>query len=667
MKKYIGYFFALGSVGYLALMVFGGVAIEELNFVRLVMAFSPLFLIGGGYALYRVSQTLEENKQGVARLFSTLTSSQSPEAIQATSFIDSILEKEVSKLNTVNEEITHNLETISARAEGQVKTLQALISQSGEVSTLVSTRLHETMTALTQQLQALKDASLTLKESTLDRETKEIVMTAQRTVGEIAQTNNALQETMENASKRGYELIANLTDITDKADDAMNRFTNATSQMKGQAEELVAESKGLDRLIIEENELLEEKVVKTREYAGQFKEILDEQMTQISNVSDKVGMQIRLSEASIEKQSTILLTTVDKLLKQVEQVEGQVGLASQALLKISSQLNQELEGLGASVAGHMTRASETAIGSMKKAEAQGEGMTRVLRENMEAFQQSLIGMDHARAHLVPFIEMFEKKVSLLPQISDESQKRIIAMGRNLDQMTQSMAQIYERIGQTASKAEMDIRRIDNISDDSLKGLISQTETLMNLSHSAKESFQVLSSSLQDSFSNLSAQGVSVEQTLKSLGQSVNQEVQSLNNAMNSTQHHLENIEKKGDQQSVEAFMKGAGQLIENLQNISIDMTRLFAPKVSDELWKRYQQGERDVFARYLGKNLTEAHLSTLRRFVNTNPHFSDQVSAFTEGFDSLMASARRSTHKDLLISTFTQNPLGHIYLILKQI
>ena len=234
-------------------------------------------------------------------------------------------------------------------------------------------------------------------------------------------------------------------------------------------------------------------------------------------------------------------------------------------------------------------------------------------------------------------------------------------------MTNTMAQIYERIGQTASKAEMDLNRIDTLSGNSLKGLISQTESVINLSDTAKESFQVLSSSLQDSMTNLSDKGVNVEQTLRKLGQTVNEQVQNLDENMRKTQGHLKNVESKGDQQSVETFMKGAGQMIEKLQTLSIDLTRLFAPKVADELWKRYQNGERDIFARYLGKNLSEAHLSTLRRLENTNSHFSEQVRSFTSEFDDLMTAARRSAHKDLLISTFTQNPLGHIYIILKQI
>lgn len=655
------------SIVYIALVLSGTMIIDPSRLFQVMMAFSPLVLIWAGWALNNASKMLMENKEKTARLFSILTSVNSPESKQAALFMDNIIENELSKLTTIQKDIVENLELVSARAQSQSQTLKGLTQETGEVSTVLSTRLQETMDALTTQLSSLKEASLILKESTLDRETKEIVMTAQRTVNEISQVNTDLKETMETTSKKGFELVGNLTEVTDKADDAMTRFMNSAAQIKSQSEELVAESKGLDKLIVEENELLEEKVVKTREYAGQFKEIIDGQIADISNVSDKVHMQIRLSEASIEKQSTILSTTVESLLKQVENVESQVGQASHALLKISSQLSKELEGMGASVASHLTRVSETALNTMKKAEDQGANITDILQTNMDSFQQSLMAMDQARANMIPFIELFEKKVSVLPQVSEESHKRIIEIGQNLDQITGTMAQAYERISQTAAKAENQVGRIDRLSEDSLKELISQTETLVTLSDTARESFGVLSSSLQDTMQAITVKGGSVEQTLTGLNQNLNTQLDTLETKLKQTAAHMQSTASTTDRQSVEAFMSDAGNMIERLQTISIDMTRLFAPKVSDELWARYQQGERDIFARYLGKNLTPAHLTTLRRLVNTNAGFAKQVSAFVDGFDDLMKVARKSVHKDLIIATFTQNPLGSIYMILKQI
>ncbi len=669
MKKYGMFFIGLIvlSIVYIVLILSGSAIIDTSRLFQVMMAFSPLVLVWAGFALHKASKSLLENKENNARLFSILTSSNSPEAKQATIFIDSILEKEISKLTKINQDITQNLETISARSQSQSDTLMGLTQQTGEVSGLLTTRLNETMTALTNQLSSLKEASLILKESTIERETKEIVMTAQKTVNEITQTNVAMQETMENTSKKGFELIGSLSEITDKADDAMTRFTGATNQMKSQADELVAESRGLDKLIMEENELLEEKVVKTREYAGQFKEIIDNQISNISNVSDKVHMQIRLSEASIEKQSTILSSTVESLLNQVENVESQVGQASHALLKISSQLGQELEGLGSSVAGHLTRVSETAVDSMKKAEVHGAEITATLQKNMDMFHESLMAMDGARSNLIPFIELFEKKVSILPQMSAESQKRILEVGRNLDQITSVMAQSYEKISQTATKAENQIGRVETLSDDSLKGLITQTETLVHLSDTARESFGILSSSLQDTMHTITQKGSSVENTLKGLNQTLNYQIEDLETKLKKTNKFVQSTSSISDRQSVDSFMQSAGGMIESLNNISIDMTRLFAPKVSNELWSRYQKGERDIFTRYLGKNLTSSHLTTLRRLVNTNSGFSKQVNAFINGFDELLSSARKSAHKDLIISTFTQNPLGNIYMILKQI
>ncbi|MHA1550135.1 MAG: hypothetical protein ACTSXV_01620, partial [Alphaproteobacteria bacterium] len=112
MKKYTGAFFSAGAVAYLMVMIFGGQFVQEMNFVRLVITFSPIFLIGGAWALYRASESLKENKEGVARLFSILTSQDSSERKHATAFIDSILQKEISKLTEVNKEITINLENV---------------------------------------------------------------------------------------------------------------------------------------------------------------------------------------------------------------------------------------------------------------------------------------------------------------------------------------------------------------------------------------------------------------------------------------------------------------------------------------------------------------------------------------------------------------------------
>ncbi|MHA1540601.1 MAG: hypothetical protein ACTSXL_03210 [Alphaproteobacteria bacterium] len=669
MKK-AGFFFiglVLLSIVYVVLILGGNAIINAKMLFQSIMAFTPLALIWTGFLLHKTTKTLQENKDKNTRLFSILTSKNSPESEQATLFIDNILEKEISKLTKINKDITENLELVSSRAETQSTNLMGLTQKTGKISELLSNRLNETMTALTEQLNSLKEASLILKESTIERETREIVMTAQKTVNEISQTNERMTETMENTSKKGFELVGTLTELTDKTDDTIEKFMKSANQVKENSHELIAESKGLDKLIIEENELLEEKVVKTREYAGQFKEIIDGQIANISNLSDNVHTRIRLSEASIEKQSVILSTTIENLLNQVGNVETQVGQASHSLLKISSQLDKELTGLGDSVAGHLTRVSEVAIDSMKKAEEQGEGITETLQKNMEVFRESLMAMDSARGNLIPFIELFEKKVSILPQVSEESHRRIMEVGRNLDKITSVMSQSYEKISQTAVKAENQIGRIDRLSDDSLRELITQTETLVKLSDTARESFGVLSSSLEDSMITISQKGSGVEETLKGLNKTINYQIEDLENKLEKTTGFMHSASSISDKQSVESFMKNAGTMLEKLNNLSIDLTRLFAPKVSDELWKRYQKGENDIFTRYLGKNLSPVHLSQLRRLASSNFEFQKQVEAFVNGFDSLLSSARKSAHKDLIISTFTQNPLGHIYMILKQI
>jgi hypothetical protein len=114
----------------------------------------------------------------------------------------------------------------------------------------------------------------------------------------------------------------------------------------------------------------------------------------------------------------------------------------------------------------------------------------------------------------------------------------------------------------------------------------------------------------------------------------------------------------------DSFLRGATFIIETLQSLSVDLTRVLDQPVPDSVWKRFHAGERGIFARHI-LALQERQANTIiKQKFEQDGSFRDQVLRYLDQFENLLAQARSVDHLDVLGATFVTADVGKLYLVL---
>ncbi|MDE6224248.1 MAG: hypothetical protein K2M23_02105, partial [Alphaproteobacteria bacterium] len=138
------------------------------------------------------------------------------------------------------------------------------------------------------------------------------------------------------------------------------------------------------------------------------------------------------------------------------------------------------------------------------------------------------------------------------------------------------------------------------------------------------------------------------------------------------QTNLEKIQNTKPQQKIsnttsENFLNDAGYIIEKLNSIAIDLTKILSPEVSSELWNKYNAGYKSVFSKYLNHILNKKQIANLKELLDTNKDFKEYAENYVKEFDNLILKASTTDKRELLLATITSTDIGKAYMVLKEL
>lgn len=107
-------------------------------------------------------------------------------------------------------------------------------------------------------------------------------------------------------------------------------------------------------------------------------------------------------------------------------------------------------------------------------------------------------------------------------------------------------------------------------------------------------------------------------------------------------------------------------IIESLQSIAIDLDRALEQSPPPDLWRRYQAGERNVFARRLYNLQGRALYDQIAEKYAAEREFRDDVDKFAGLFEQLLTEAAERDREGILAETYLTSDTGKVYLLLAQ-
>lgn len=129
---------------------------------------------------------------------------------------------------------------------------------------------------------------------------------------------------------------------------------------------------------------------------------------------------------------------------------------------------------------------------------------------------------------------------------------------------------------------------------------------------------------------------------------------------------LEEARTATEENERDTFARRASLLIESLNSASIDLTRTFAPEISDSAWAAYLKGDRGVFTRRAVRLLDGSEQRDVARLYDEDGNFREQVNRYIHDFEAMLRTILAQPDASPLGVTLLSSDMGKLYVALAQ-
>lgn len=539
------------------------------------------------------------------------------------------------KLVTTADDATKKVALMSQRLDNTVLGLHNIVSSGGwtdvqnitdNFSTTVNTLLTQidtTSTATAEQI------------ATIQSQIDGWVATSETLGQNLKEAYNANDEQMKNLSQQSDNLQQQLQTLAQSVTDGFNGVKTAAADY--------------ETVMTNNDKLLNNHLTKMDTFSKQSKKQLTSQMNSLTNTSNAVGGQVRLAEASIEKQTNKLTAAVETLMDSAARTETSVRGISNELATLTNRFNGEIKEFATAVVSELKTVSGVANTTLENTKTSANAFSESVKAMATGVRETLIEMNTAHtqlsgqsanlikmsaettAQLQPLSELIERYYSALPDLSQGS----VEAGEKLQQI---VASLNEKIGLMKSTVA---ESTDTISASAIK-----------LEDLAGQSRQQMIDLMSDY-----AKAVNTMQTLNKqmMVARATAPMDAMGVAPAPTYGRV----------SATDFLKQAERAFENMHDLSLDLTRATGAEIPDVVWKKYHAGDKAIFSKWLAKMMNAADKKQVREMLKNDTVFRRQAMQFIRAFDKIMSGAHNVDNPDTVSATLLKTDLGQIYAVLK--
>lgn len=468
----------------------------------------------------------------------------------------------------------------------------------------------------------------------------EMVMSAER-VKEVVNVNNEniekAQSQLNNYSESSQLAIGRIIESwADKGEALEKTFLRTAENCEEMFRRLDSGISHIESSILEQKNVVEKQ-----------SEILDKNATYLDSKLGEYGKLISLEvEAMIDRSSTLEqnLQTQMKDMRatadEVTEVFNRLGDDMSAKRKlIETESAQVMENINRSVGNlgeEITRLKEFYNQTSDKNSEMGK-VFALVSENLQQIEAGLDGS----------INNFSGKTS---EILEKFNEVHMLVANNIDKMIKTTEGCAN---QSKASASLLIEQDEYVN----KALVSLKQISGKLGALNKE--------LSTTSGSIGKTLTVYEEKMNRFGKTIGDQLTNLNDNYAKTKDQLTEFNQTFKLASVDTFMKNSGDIINELETISIDINSIFAKGADDEeLWKKYYEGDHSVFVRHLSKNMTKKEVVAIREDYEKKADFRVVVDKYLDDFTSLIEAARNNNRASTLLALISGSDIGKVYYIL---
>lgn len=554
--------------------------------------------------------------------------------------------RSANELNTIltaqNEQLIGSADNATKQIEVMYKKLTDTVNSIEDITTSESWNNTKTTTenfqsCVNELLEQIKQTS---------EDTTQHAAGLQTQIDSWIESGKTLAENLQEEFKSNADQMKNISAESDSLQNKLKELTTATADGFNNVKTSAA---NYEEIMIRNDRLLDGHLDKMEAFSKQSKKQLTSQMNTLTNTANVVAGQVRLVETSIDKQTNKLTNVVETLMNTAASTEGAVRGISTELAGLTNRFDGEIKEFATGVVSELKTVSGVANATLENTKTAASAFSESVKAMATGVRETLIEMNTAHtqlsgqsenlikmssdttAQLQPLSVLIEKYYSALPDLSRGSieasetlEKIVSSLNEKLNLMKETVAQSTSAVSESATKLE----DLAGASRQQMIDLMSDYAKAVNTMQTLNKQMMVARASAP---------------------------MDAIKTAPTQTFGHISSSD----------FLANSEQMLKNLHEQSLDLTRVAGAEIPDIVWKKYHAGDKTIFSKWLAKMLGAADKKRIRDMIKSDTVFRRQATQFVHGFDKILANAQQTDNPDNVSASLIKTDLGHIYIALK--
>lgn len=520
-------------------------------------------------------------------------------------------------MNELNEEVgklVENFNTIadkatSSTADFRVNTLQ-MREDSEKLVSIVTPMVNEMVTAAERVKEVVNVNNENIAKA--QDQLNQYSAGSQRTIAGMIQ---AWEEKGESLQKTFLRTSENCEELFRRLDSGISHIENSIKEQKQVVETqsglIDKNSAFLDNKLGEYGRLISMEVEAMVQRSGTLEQNIQNQIRNMRETTEQVSAAFGQLGDNVEEKRKLLENEGLQVINNFNKLVTAFGEESRRLQEFYSNTRNNNNEFGQAVAS-VTQNISAAEESMNK--------------NIEAFGQRAVGI------LDKFSEVNQQVSGNITRLAESAEQMTTQSKTNADLLAEQDASV--------NNAMNNLKQI-------AAGIIAANKKLAQTGNDIGETLQ------------------KYENKMDNFGKAINTHLESLRNGYEKTESQVEKFNQKFKAASMDTFMRDSGNLINELEALSIDINAIFnKASKDDDLWKKYYEGDHGAFVRYLSKNMTKKQVVAIKDDYEKNQGFRVLVDKYLSDFEALVAAARENERAGTLLALISGSDIGKVYYIL---
>lgn len=590
----------------------------------------------------------------------------------ATTIETTLLTQKINSLLGANDKIASI--AITNALKQQIQDLNQTVNFISEQTNLLKTQIElksENFVSLKNTLEECFTSGL----AQFEQQTTEFVsncqlaaQTAEKSVADLSQNASALKENAQEISDTLNPLI-NETIVTAEhlkqiSDEHQKQMSEAQSNIELFSKNSLDLIQNSISSIENSSSHLEKTFLKTADNCEDIFKRLDGSVSHIEN-SLKTHKDLAFEQANLlDKNSSFL----DQKLGEYGKL---ISMEVEAMVKRSSTLDTNVKNQLDLLSHARDQIDRILDGANNSLEEKSEKAVQNIENIVKNLSDEL-------SKLNGFISQTENKNQDIQNSAEKITKRINdlsgKLGQTVDELKTRSVEAIDRFNEVSAVVRQNTTQLSETANIIIHKGREGSEIISNQQNTMSETFkqiETVKSGLDEMKILLNSTSADTENVFKayesqvvSFAQKIQSELSALETQKQKFEHQLEEYRARCDSLSAGNFMDQSAAMIENLENIAVDISRIFSQTEEDELWKKFYNGDHAAFARAIVKNLNRKQILKIREEYEKNLDFRKLSDQFISNFEMLLASAEKTDKPAVVLAMLSGSDLGKIYYVM---